>query len=180
MNQPLPSVSTRTAALPVEFFAALRMAIAPGDAGIDALRDAGFQAGQSLFDVFATWLSEQGEHSPDLLTDERFAERASAFFAESGWGEFALTMVSDAVVAVDAEDWIEAEVADGAGCQISTGMLAGFFGRIADAPMSVLEVECQARGDSRCRFLVGSIDVLGYVHEAMGRGIPYERASTSA
>ena len=179
MTNPLPYLTTRTAALPVEFLAALRTAMSGGEAGIDGLRDAGFQAGQALFDVMSAWLSDRGERSPDLLTDERFGVLASDFFEEHGWGAFSLTTISDAVVAIDAPHWIEAEI-EGSGCQISTGLFAGFFGRIADAPLAVLEVECRSNGDGRCRFLVSSVDVLAYVHEAMGRGIPYERAAASA
>ena len=179
MTNSLPYLTTRTAAVPVEFFAALRTALASGDAGIDGLRDAGFQAGQALFDVMSAWLADRGERSPELLTDERFGVLASEFFDEHGWGTFSLTTISDAVVAIDAPRWIEADIENG-GCPISTGLFAGFFGRIADAPLAVLEVECRSNGDGRCRFLVSSVDVLGYVHEAMGRGIPYERAAASA
>ena len=180
MTQPLPYLTTRTASVPVEFFTALRTVIAGGDAGVDALRDAGFQAGQALFDVMSEWLANRGERSPDLLSDERFGQLASAFFEEHGWGSFSLVNLSDAVVAIDAPHWIEADVPEFAGCHITTGLFAGFFGRIADAPLAVLEVECRADGDGRCRFLVSSVDVLAYVHEAMGRGIPYERAAASA
>ncbi|MEQ1692163.1 MAG: 4-vinyl reductase, partial [Gemmatimonas sp.] len=101
------------------------------------------------------------------------------FFSEFGWGQLQFTSLSDAVIAVDADDWGEAE-GSGGGCHVSTGLFAGFFGRLANAPIAVLEVQCRAAGDQRCRFLLGSIDVLGYVHEAMGRGIPYERAAQSA
>ena len=180
---PLPFISTRTASVPVEFLTALRTVVPPGPSGIEALRDAGFQAGQGLFDTFATWLAERGEPAPDLLPDDRFGPLASAFFAEHGWGSFMLTQLSDAVMAIDSTDWIEAEVRDGQGCQISTGVLSGFLGRLADAPMAVLEVECRGEdedGNGRCRFLVASVDVLAYVHEAMGRGIPYDRAAQSA
>ena len=180
MTQPLPFLTTRTAAVPVEFFAALRTAFTGGDGGVDGLRDAGFQAGQAMFDVMAAWLADRGERSPDLLSDERFGQLASDFFDQHGWGEFELTNLSDAVVAIDAPNWIEAEMTDTMGCQVSTGMFAGFFGRIADAPLAVMEVECRARGDDRCRFLVSSVDVLAYVHEAMSRGIPYDRAAASA
>lgn len=180
MTTSLPYLTTRTASVPVEFFAALRTAITGGDAGVDGLRDAGFQAGQALFDVMSAWLADRGERSPELLSDERFGVLASEFFDEKGWGSFTLTNLSEAVVAVDAPHWIEADVAEGAGCQISTGVLAGFFGRIADAPLAVLEVECRGGSDGRCRFLISSVDVLAYVHEAMGRGIPYDRAAASA
>jgi hypothetical protein len=51
---------------------------------------------------------------------------------------------------------------------------------LADAPISVLEVTPDSAAEGQCRFLLGSIDVLNYVWEAMERGIPFERAATSA
>jgi predicted hydrocarbon binding protein len=59
-------------------------------------------------------------------------------------------------------------------------LLAGLLGRVANAPLSVLEVECRSAGHGRCRFLVGSVDVMQYVYEAMARGVSYEHAATSA
>jgi hypothetical protein len=90
-----------------------------------------------------------------------------------------LTSLSDAVMVLDTSHWGEAT--DSArGCPISTGLFAGFFGRFADAPISVLEVPTEPAVSGACRFLLGSVDVLHYVWEAMERGIPYERAAASA
>ena len=44
----------------------------------------------------------------------------------------------------------------------------------------MLEVTPESAAEGQCRFLLGSVDVLRYVWEAMERGIPYERAATSA
>ncbi|MBL0170758.1 MAG: hypothetical protein IPP90_08520 [Gemmatimonadaceae bacterium] len=181
MTSTLPFIGTRTVAVPVDFFTALRKAVeSPLSAvTVDSVRDAGYHAGQALFDAFTAWLAERGETTPDSLDDTRFASLTSDFFSEFGWGQLQFTSLSDAVIAVDADDWGEAE-GHGGGCHVSTGLFAGFFGRLANAPIAVLEVQCRASGDERCRFLLGSIDVLGYVHEAMGRGIPYDRAAQSA
>ena len=43
-------------------------------------------------------------------------------------------------------------------------------------PVAVLEVECRSAGQDRCRFLVGSPDVMDAVYEEMGRGTDYEAA----
>ena len=43
--------------------------------------------------------------------------------------------------------------AHGTGCQITTGLLAAFFGKIAGYPVAVLETECCDGDGSRCRFL---------------------------
>ncbi len=180
MEQSLPYLTTRTAAVPVEFLSAMRRAVSGSGSGIEALRDAGYEAGSALFDVMSAWLAERGEVSPDLLRGDRFAILASQFFDELGWGSFTLTELSDAVVVLETTDWIEAVASQGGGCQISTGLIAGFFGRTAEAPLAVLEVECRNHGADRCRFLISSVDVLAYVHEAIGRGIPWDRAASSA
>ncbi len=177
----LPLLGSRSVAVPVDFFTALRRAVeSPASAvSVESVRDAGYHAGQALFDDFASWLADRGESTPESLDDERFAALASAFFEAVGWGQVHFTTLSDAVLALDSYDWAEAE-GDGGNCHVSTGLFAGFFGRLANAPIAVLEVQCRSADDARCRFLLGSIDVLGYVHEAMGRGIPYDRASASA
>jgi len=186
MSSSLPFLTTRTVSVPVEFFTGFRQAIrqSADPVPVEVVRDAGYAAGRALYEHFATWLADRGEHGPNELPDERFPGLVAEFFVATGWGTLTLTSISDAVMAVDASNWSEATGTEtpgnGNGCHISTGMFAGFFGRLADAPISVLEVECEASGDPHCRFLLGSVDVLGYVHEAMDRGIPYERAAASA
>jgi predicted hydrocarbon binding protein len=177
----LPHLATRTVAMPVEFFTALQGAAhdSRNPLAIDAVRDAGYRAGQALFEAFADWTLDRGEPDPDALPHDRFVTLSSEFFAELGWGELTFTSLGDAVIALDAEAWSEAD-GGGSGCMVSTGLFAGFFGQLADAPVAVLEVECRDGGCDRCRFLLGSIDVLGYVYEAMERGIPYDRAAASA
>ncbi len=181
MSSLLPFLTTRTVAMPVEFLSALHGAVSDPRAGVppDAVRDAGFHAGSAMYDAFSTWLSYRGEYGPESLEDSRFAALVSEYFSAAGWGEVDITPLSDAVVAIDSDHWSEADAAGG-GCLVTTGIFSGFFGRLADAPIAVMEVECRSTGDSRCRFLLGSGDVLGYVHEAMVRGIPYERAAASA
>lgn len=181
VSSTLSFAGTRTVAVPVGFFTALRSVVeAPGSTvSVDAIRDAGYHAGQALFDAFTSWLESRGESAPESLDDGRFPSLVSGFFDEMGWGQLHISNLSDAVVAIDSADWAEAE-SDGSGCHVSTGLFAGFFGKLADAPIAVLEVECRGTGADRCRFLLGSVDVLGYVHEAMGRGIPYDRAAASA
>ena len=50
------------------------------------------------------------------------------------------------------------------------GLLADFFERVADAPLACYEVECRSNGASRCRFLLGSADVIGQVYTRMSEG----------
>jgi hypothetical protein len=55
-------------------------------------------------------------------------------------------------------------------------MFADFFGRIADTPLAVMEVECRSAGDARCRFLLGSADVMERLYGLMSEGKAYEAA----
>ncbi len=185
LTAPLPTAGApRAVSMPVEFLAALRQGVLAAHAGsagisVDAVRDAGYQAGQALYDQFVSWLDTQGEPSPTALADHRFPMLFEAFFHAHGWGRVEVTPVSDAVVMLDASEWGEATDSDG-GCLVSTGLFAGFLGKLAGAPLSVLEVDPGTTSAGRCRFLVGSVDVVGYVWEAMQRGIPYDRAAHSA
>ena len=55
-------------------------------------------------------------------------------------------------------------------------MFADFFGRVAGAPLAVMEVECRSAGADRCRFLLGSTDVMQAVYEQMSQGTGYADA----
>lgn len=178
-------VSMRSVTVPVEFFTGLQQAVEQqresGDfVPLDAIRDAGFAAGQALFEHFAEWLAEQGQDSPTNLSDEQFPWLLEAFLHSQGWGRAELVPLSQAVMALDVSDWSEGGSPHGYGCLVTTGLLSGFFGRLAGAPISVLDVHAPELAEGRSRFLLGSVDVLDYVWEAMGRGIPYEHAAASA
>ena len=173
--------STRTVVMPVQFLSALKRSARDASVGFshDNIRDAGYYAGISLFDWFARWLKLRGEPAPNAISHSRFVEMVSEFFVETGWGSVKFTPLSEAVMAIDVDSWSE-QLAEGDGCPVSTGIFSGFFGELAGAPISVLEVECENADRGRARFLLGAVDVLAYVHEAMTRGIPYDRAATSA
>ena len=47
------------------------------------------------------------------------------------------------------------------------------------APLAVLEVECRSRGSHRCRFLVGSAEVMGHLYERMTEGASYQEAAAA-
>jgi predicted hydrocarbon binding protein len=183
MTSTIPTLTPRSVSVPASFFGALRASAAHNADPVTALRDAGYAAGVSLYDSFEQWLGDRGEASAELLADDHFGVLMAEFLTASGWGGLRVEQLSSAVVALDATDWAEVQpdgAAAGASCHAGTGLLAGFFGRVADAPLAVLEVECRSQGDARCRFLVGSVDVLQYVYEAMERGVPYDRAANSA
>lgn len=188
MTSTLSPQTIRTVSVPAEFFGALRASVARNGDAVTGLRDAGYSAGLALYDDFGHWLSERGALSPELLPEGDFGVLMAEFLTAAGWGGLRVQPLSEAVVALDADDWAESagesggEAAESGApcCHAGTGLLAGFFGRVAEAPLAVLEVECRSNGDSRCRFLIGSVDVLQYVYEAMERGVPYDRAAESA
>ena len=162
--------------------AALRAALVR-DAGPSAaayLQEAGYAGGEQLFVSFAEWLQAQGEATaPEELSLEDFEARATAFFRETGWGSLTIGSLRDAVATLDSPDWGEADdsgTLEHPSCHLSTGMFADFFGRVADHPLAVLEVECRSTGAPRCRFLLGNADVMEHVYDALAEGRTYEEA----
>jgi uncharacterized protein len=150
-----------------------------GPAAAAYFQEAGYAGGAAVFDTFRTWLQERGYGSADSLGVEEFAARASEFFHDLGWGSIRLGALRDAVATLDSTDWSEAEPGSGLdqpGCHLSTGMFADFFGRIADTPLAVMEVECRSAGDARCRFLLGSAEVMERLYESMSEGKGYDAA----
>jgi predicted hydrocarbon binding protein len=150
-----------------------------GPAAASYFQEAGYAGGAAVFDAFRSWLHERGYGEPDSLGIEEFAARASEYFHDLGWGSLRLGALRDTVATLDSSDWSEVDPAGGLdqpACHISTGMFADFFGRIADTPLAVMEVECRSAGDSRCRFLLGSAEVMERLYESMAEGKGYEAA----
>jgi predicted hydrocarbon binding protein len=150
-----------------------------GPAAAAYFQEAGYAGGAAVYEAFRTWLLERGLGSPDALGVEEFAAHASEYFRDLGWGSIRLGALRDTVATLDSPDWGEVDPAGGLeqpGCHLSTGMFADFFGRIAATPLAVMEVECRSAGDSRCRFLLGSAEVMERLYEAMAEGKGYEAA----
>jgi hypothetical protein len=85
------------------------------------------------------------------------------------------------VITLDSTDWAEADPSLNIGfpaCYYSMGLLADFFGRMAGAQLTCYEVECRSNGAARCRFLLGSAEVIGQVYQRMTEGVGYEQAVT--
>jgi len=147
------------------------------------LQEAGFAAGLDTFEAFQAWLERTRQVGATELDAAFLEEATSAFFGEHGWGTFAFTPLSEAVVALDSNDWAEATAEGGSQypcCHLSSGLLADFFGRLAGETVAVMEVECRSRGDEACRFLMGSPDTLATVYERMAEGVSYAEASRTA
>jgi uncharacterized protein len=181
MPQSLDLANHQLVALTRSSLAALRAALIrdAGPAAASYLQEAGYAGGEMLFDSFRSWLATRTEVQPEELAVDEFEQYATEYFRDAGWGSLRLGTLNDAVATLDSEDWGEADPSSGIdhpACHLTTGMFADFFGRIASAPLAVLEVECRSMGASRCRFLVGNADVMEHVYEEMGRGIDYEEA----
>ena len=136
------------------------------EAAVSALRDAGYAGGDAVHAAFEAWLSDSSESAGERvdagdLSLAEFGERTTKFFRDAGWGIVTFTdNEAEGTGIVDIEDCWEGPVAGDTGCQITTGLLASFFGRVAGYPIAVLETECCSAGSSRCRFLLGNAEVM--------------------
>ena len=155
-----------------------------GEAAAGYLQEAGYAGGAALFEAFHAWSAQHGHGAPESIPADDFPRLATRFFGDLGWGSITMTALSDAVAALDSDDWGEAAPETGLelpSCHLTTGMFADFFGRLAGTPMAVMEVECRSAGSERCRFLLGNAESLHHVFEEMSRGVPYaDAAATTA
>ena len=116
------------------------------DAGGNAaayLQEAGYAGGGTLYQVFVEWNAARGTAVPENMAAPEFERRAADFFQELGWGVIRVGTLHDSVLTVDSPNWAEADPESAMqfpGCYLSAGMLADFFGRLAGAPMAVMEV----------------------------------------
>ena len=142
------------------------------DQAIAVLQEAGYAAGEGLYQAFTA------VNNPTDLDADLLGETLSDFFKSGGWGTVTMSPVGTGALALDSSDWAEAEpgTSQTPMCFFSTGMLADFLGRLSDESISVMEVECRSRGDARCRFLSATPEVLQRVYEGMTEGRSYEEA----
>ena len=144
------------------------------------LQEAGFAGGEELFAAYSAWLADGfGVGRPADLAADHLNDVLGRFFAETGWGTLTVTQIAPSVLALDAEDWAESGDQTGAvypSCHLSCGLLADFLGRMTEGTVAVMEVECRARGDARCRFLAGSPETLGTLYDRMAQGLSYDGA----
>jgi predicted hydrocarbon binding protein len=174
--------SSQLVAFPRASLGALRAALIRDTGGAYAtfLQEAGYAGGDAVFASFTSWLASRGTSGADQLDVDAYQSHAAEFFREMGWGSLTITPLHDVVAMVDSSDWAEADGAGGLpypACHYSTGLFADFFGRTAEAPLAVLEVECRSSGSHQCRFLVGSAEVMGHLYDRMAAGAGYEEAA---
>jgi len=154
-----------------------------GYASAGYFQEAGYAGGASMFEAFRSWLAARGTEAPEALTLGAFQTLATDYFRECGWGSLEVGELHETVATLDSADWGEATADAGLehpGCHLSSGMFADFFGRLADAPLAVMEVECRSAGADRCRFLLGSAEVLQQVYDGMASGASYSDAVGAA
>ena len=172
-------------ALTQDALVALRNALMR-DMGLAAagyFQEAGYAGGGALFEAFRGWLGARGAGTPETLAMDDFQRLAGEFFEEAGWGSLTVGSLHDAVATLDSPNWGEASADGGMEqpcCHLSAGMFADFFGRVADAPLAVMEVECRSTGGDRCRFLLGSAEVMQAVYDGMSQGQSYDAAVAGA
>ncbi len=175
MTYPTDLAHQQLVTLPRASFAALRAALlrdaGPGYAAY--LQEAGFAAGETMFQAFEAWLHARDAAPVSSLGLVDFGVQLAAFFADSGWGRLRLEPRGDLLMRIEASDWSEADpgvALEQPGCHWSAGMFADLFGRVAGGPLAAFEVGCRSAGDAHCEWLVGSPEVLTFVYEQLGEG----------
>lgn len=149
--------------IPAATLLALRAALLtrPDLETVFVLRDAGFAAGDALFEAFRVLVKSREGVEPGDLDVERFFQLAGEFWTASGWGPTSFAAHDDAFCAVEMSGCWEADPEhqpDPRGCHLTVGMLGAFLGRFADYPVAVLETDGPASGSEVCRFIAGSTE----------------------
>ena len=162
----MDSSTTHLVGVAIPTLRELRLAVlasADAEGAVGSLRDAGYAGGDAVFDAFEQWLAEsEGEDATAAdLPLGQFGEKAAAFFRSAGWGDVEFSHdEGDGVAVVDITSCWEGGAGGDVGCQLTTGLIASFFGRIAGYPVAVLETECCSGSESRCRFVMGNADTM--------------------
>jgi predicted hydrocarbon binding protein len=142
------------------------------DQAVTILQEAGYAAGEALYRAFAAVTN------PPALDSDLLPETLSDVFTSGGWGTVTMSPVGTGALAIDSNDWAEAEPgsAQSPMCFFTAGMLADFLGRLSEETVAVMEVECRSCGDARCRFLSATPEVLEKVYNEMTAGRSYAEA----
>lgn len=162
------TTTTQMVGVAVQTLRALRTAVlstSRPEEAVSALREAGYAGGDAVYSSFERWLSESSR-SPvtvsELVLDD-FGQKAAQFLHAAGWGNVSLSHDdAEGVAIVTIGDcWESGDGgSQGTGCQVTTGLLAAFFGRVAGYPISILETDCCDGDGSACRFLLGNEEVM--------------------
>ena len=129
-----------------------------------ALRDAAFAGGDAMYDAFSEFVQSRDSMDPQELELGRFFQRAGEFWTQSGWGQTTFSEADGAFCAVEISGCWEAHLddqPDPKGCHLTVGIVGAFLGKFADYPVAVLEMEGPATDSETCRFLAGSVEMIG-------------------
>ncbi|HEX7241578.1 MAG TPA: V4R domain-containing protein [Longimicrobiaceae bacterium] len=169
--------------IPSAFLAATRRGLGHGRSPVDSamlLRQVGYESGEAFHAALEEWVArERGGSSPGSLPQDEFWAAFEEFWEEMGWGTVRHQALHAGIGALDCTGWTEAAAARDAGeqfCHFSTGVFADLLGRVAGTEVAVMEVECEAAGGGRCRFLFGGAAALGGVYEGMSQGLSWHEA----
>ncbi len=136
----------------------------PGLDTVFALRDAAFASGDPMYEAFRAFVRARDSVDAPDLDVQVFFQRAGEFWTQSGWGNTIFSEADGAFCAIEINGCWESHVNDQpdlSGCHLTVGRIGAFLGKFADYPVSVLEVERPATDNEKCRFLAGSIDMVG-------------------
>jgi predicted hydrocarbon binding protein len=151
-----------------------------GEQAAVCLQEAGYAAGEQIYEAFRNWLPEYtGVGTPADLDARVLGEVLSAFFCELGWGSLNVERAGGNGLAITSTDWAEADPNESSeipSCYMAAGLFADFLGRLSETSVAVMEVECRSRRDPRCKFLVGTPETMEAVYEALASGGDYESA----
>lgn len=163
-------------ALPVASLAAMRQALAESagaDASAQALRAAGYAAGDALYTSLTQPFggTDEGQRIGELAAPA-FWRRLSQLFSTRGWGTLSHEAAHQGVGALESANWVEAVPGSATrpSCFFTTGLLANLLGRAAGSSVAVLEVECRSSGAERCRFLFGAPESMTAAYDLMRSG----------
>jgi len=149
-----------------------------GDRAAACLQEAGYAAGEQVYDCFLRWLPEfTGVDDPKDLDASTLGEVLSAFFQALGWGPVSFDRTGKGTITITANRWAEAVPGAGAqqpSCFVSSGLLTDFLGRLSLTPVAVMEVECMTRGDGHCRFVAGAPETMDELFDALAAGRGYQ------
>lgn len=157
--------------IPADSIHAMRRSLASelgGEVAGRALQEAGYAAGDALFNRLTRTVDEDGiEATPSAS----FWEQLASIFRELGWGVVRHEEMHPGVGALVASDWFEMDDGGGgASCPFTTGVLANLLGRVAGEDVAVLQVECDAQDPGCARFLFGSAAALDGLYAGLREG----------
>ena len=141
------------------------------------LREVGFAAGEALYESFVQSVADRfGVEAPQALDVRYLGEALAGFFRDQGWGSVTAEVLAPGIFLLDSADWTEAErrLSEFPSCHFSAGMLSDFFSRLGGYPAAVMEVECRTQAQPKCRFLIGSPDLLTWIFEQLTEGRPMD------